>query len=319
MPFGTKYEYNPIPTRIAMLLSAYQNTGKTTFASRMLPPGKAGLVVDADQRFNEVVSPELEFYPLSDTPHHMIEPEKIYEIMSREMPKPNNIGLAVIDSLTNIITKIILQIQSDVEKGQSSGARGYKKKADAMKWLNAAFLPWNIDVIWIFHTRDYGDASGKAKVGKSVTKLELERLWQNINIECEIIVDEKTQKRGLKVIYARGGRSGFTIWDDSGSWEGIRERLLQEVWGGLTKEEQTVLLEKKDGSFSSSVEAVAWAVEQGAFNDVEENGRVSKAQNSMKKLYKELKDELGDEFSQEVLYAAWVDKVQEKLQKPDSE
>lgn len=312
MPFGKKYEYNPIPTRLGMLLVAYQDTGKSSFASKMVRPGKDGLVIDADGRFGDVITPGVNFYPLSDKQSDMLDPKKIHDIMMRDMPKASNIDLALVDSVTNILEPIILQIQRDVAEGVSSGARGYKQKADAMKYLSAAFQPWGIDVIWVYHYRNFGDVSGKKQRGESVSQMELARLWRNINIHCEIVVDDNG-KRGVKVLAARGGRKGITIWDDSGKWENIRERLLQAVWGGLTQTEQTDLLDDNPGLFSSSSQAIAWAIEQGAFDDVEsEDGKLSKAKNSMKKLYTELKEELGEEFNEEILYAAWVDKVNDK-------
>lgn len=312
MAFGKKYEYNPVPDKVGMLLVAYANAGKSTLAARMVPPGKTGVVIDSDGRFDEVVTDDVEFVRLSDEQSEMSDPKQVYDIMHASMPN-DEIGLALVDSVTAILEPIILGIQRDVDENKSSGARGYKKKADAMKFLQAAFAPWGIDTIWVYHYRDFGDAFGKEKTGTSITELELARLYRNINIQCEIVVD-KNERRGLKILFARGGRTGFTIWDDSGSWEGIRERLLQEVWGGLTREEQTKLVEDGPTGFSSSSEAIAWAVDLGAFDEVEGHaGQTSKAKNSFKKLYRELKAELGDELTQDVAFAAWVDKVTKKI------
>lgn len=312
MAFGKKYTYNPVPKTLQMLLVAPPNAGKTTFASHLVKDGKIGVVVDSDQRFNEVVTSDTEhFVPLSDASHEMLDPKKIYDITHKSMPNPQ-VGLFLVDSLTAIIEPIILNVQRDVEEGKSKGARGYKEKADAMKYLQAAFMPWGVDVIWVYHYRERGDASGNMSVVTSVSTLELSRIYRNINIKCEIVVD-KSGKRGVKVLEARGGRTGITIWDDSGTWQNIRQRLEQEVWGGLTEQEQKELVDNV--VLTSPEQAVAWAVEYAPdlFKDNQH------AINSYEKLKAELLEANNGKLTAKVMYSAWQNKVKEKLQTQEKE
>lgn len=314
MGFGKTYEFSPIPEKLGILLVAFPDAGKTSFAARMVKPGKTGLVVDADGRFGEVVRQGMNFVRMSNKQSDMLDPKKIHQTMLTEMPSSPNVGLCLVDSVTQILEPIILEIQAEIEAGKSKGARGYKKKADAMKYLQAAVAPWDIDVIWVYHYREFADAQGNTKQGTSISELELARLYRNINLQLEIVVD-KNGKRGVKVLAARGGRIGQILWDDSGTWENIRERLLDFVWGGLTEQEHTEIVKSQEkGRFASSAEAVSWAVEQGAFDDVEDyNGKIAKAKNSFKKLWDELKEELGDELNTVIMYEAWVEKVTLKI------
>lgn len=315
MTFGTKYEYNPVPNKLGILLVARPNTGKTTLASRMLKNGKFGVVIDADGRFDEVVDKGLNFVPLSDEPSYMLDPKKINDVCHESMPN-SEVGLFVVDSVTAILEPIILQIQRDVEEGKSKGARGYKAKSDAMKHLQAAITPWGVDTIWIYHYRDRGDAFGKMEQTTSVTELELARLYRNINLKLEIEVD-KDGKRGVKVLEARRGRSGMTLWDDSGNWDNIRERLESEVWGGLTKQDQDEI--EKDTNFSSIEQLLDWAVSTEAYNvvsgrEIEEDARYNVAKASYEKLKKELHTEMANDLTAEIMFEAFKQKVLGKLE-----
>ena len=161
-------------------------------------------------------------------------------------------------------------------------------------------------MIWIYHYRDRGTATGSIETTTSITELELARLYRNINIKCEIVVD-KNGKRGLKILEARRGRSGMTIWDDSGSWENIRERLEQEVWGGLTKEEQDTI--EQNVKFASKDQIIGWAMQQGDVYKDEQH-----AKNSYDKLKDELAKEMGSELTAEIMFEAFRQKVLAKLE-----
>lgn len=306
MAFGKKYEYDPVPQHLQMLLVAYPEAGKTTFAAQFVPQGKIGVVIDADGRFDEVVAPGMNFHPLSDEPSDNLDPKRIHDIVKRSMPN-KDVGLFVVDSVTAIIEPIILNIQREVEEGKSKGARGYKEKADAMKYLQAGLSPWGVDVIYIYHYRDRGNAQGTIEKTTSITTLELARLYRNINIKCEIILD-KNGKRGVKVLEARGGRTGMTLWDDSGKWENIRARLEEAVWGGLTKEEQDKLVKEDSTNFTTPTQAVGWA-----WTYSQEHGEFFKdakhAENAYNELKKVLFEELKQELTAPIMYEAWRQEV----------
>ena len=55
-------------------------------------------------------------------------------------------------------------------------------------------------------------------------------------LNFEII--QEGDRRGIKVIWSRRGRSGLVLWDESGNWENMPERLEAALYDGLTQEEQ---------------------------------------------------------------------------------
>ena len=59
----------------------------------------------------------------------------------------------------------------------------------------------------------------------------------------------------------------MTLWDDSGCWRGMAEKIETVVYGGLTTEQMSTLETQPPTSFSGPEEAIAWGVEQGAFRD----------------------------------------------------
>ncbi len=310
MSFGKKYEYSPVPERIYMALAAEAGAGKSSFAAKMLPQGKVGCVVDADQRFGDVIEPEMEFFPLSDRPADMLDPKRIFDICDKEFKAgESDIGLFIVDSVTQIMEPIILGIQRNIEEGRSKGARGYKAKADAMKFLRNAFAPWDADVIWVYHYHDRGTAVGKIERATTLSDIELARLQRNININCEIVIDDNG-RRGVKVVGARRGRSGIIVWDDSGSWENIRQKLETAVWGGLTKQDQDTI--EKEHKFTSVHDCIAWSMGQGVYRDEVH------AKNSYDKLKQELMEEMGDALNAGIMFEAFRQKVLSKVAAADN-
>lgn len=303
MGFGTKYDYNPVPNVIGMLLVAEAEAGKSTLLSQWVKDGKTGVVVDADGRFDEVISEDSEFVPLSDKQHEMIDPKKIYDILHKNMPD-DNVGLIAVDSVTAIFEPIVLGIQRNQEESKNYSARGYKDKADAMKFLVAGITPWGVDHVWVYHYRERADVSGNKQVVTTITDLELSRLWRNINLKTEIVIDSNG-KRGLKILSARGGRSGFVIWDETGKWKGIRQRVEKEVWGGLTQDDQTKLIQDAV-LFSGPDEAIRWGMDSGVFGDEQH------AKNSYEALKKELAA-THETLTPQIVYGAWRKKVSDKV------
>lgn len=316
MAFGKQYTYNPVPEKVGMLLVAYPNAGKTTFAAAFLnKPGKVSVVVDADGRFDEVVSSEMGFVKLSDEPSDNLRPKQILDICNKSMPN-DKIGGFLVDSVTAILEPIILDIQRKVEEGKEKGARGYAEKSNAMKFLSAALSPWGTDVVYVYHYRDRGNTSGTIEKTTTITTLELARLYRNINMKVEIVVDANG-KRGVKVLEARGGRTGMTIWDDSGKWVNIRQRMEEAIWGGLTKEEQDTLVSDTTVRFGSPEQAIAWGYNysQDTTNFFDD---AAHAKASYEKLKKSLYEELGSELNAEIMYEAWKQHVFSKEQEVKS-
>jgi len=141
----------------------------------------------------------------------------------------------------------------------------------------------------------------------SVTDLEIGRIYRNINIKCEIVADPKG-KRGLRVLEARGGRVGMTIWDDSGNWENIRQRLEEEVWGGLTKQEQYKLADERSIKLTSPQHAMSWAWEFSQ-NNGDFFADAMHVKNAYEKLKEILKEQMGDELTAPIMFEGWKQEV----------
>ena len=96
-------------------LVGHPGSGKTTFAMQMRGPK---LVIDADQRFSEVLTGgDEEVYQLSSIPSDSVDPRAISRRLMESMPGCN-IKTIVIDSLTAIITPYVVQAMVDRERGR---------------------------------------------------------------------------------------------------------------------------------------------------------------------------------------------------------
>lgn len=83
----------------------------------------------------------------------------------------------------------------------------------------------------------------------------------------QLRIIEDGDRRGVHVDWARRGRSGMTLWDDSGSWQGMPEKIEAAVYGGLTAEQMANMESATPTAFSGPEEAIAWGMEQGCFRD----------------------------------------------------
>lgn len=314
MGFGRQYTHNPIPEVIYGELVAAPGSGKTTLIPQWVKgTGKTSVIVDADNRFDQVVTADLQntFYPLSDLAYEMADAYCIDKILREQMPalmKSGKAGLIAVDSLTAIIEPLVIKAQADFEHGViKSLIAGFKDKSTAMKLLQSSVSMWGIDTLWVYHYRESTGADRVKKTVTSITDTELARLYRSINLKMEIVIDNKG-RRGIKVLRARGGRTGVTIWDDSGSWLGIREKVETAVWGGLTQTEQQELVKAIPTTFTSPQEAIAWAWGYSEANGNFFNDAVH-AKNAYGKLKETLKEELGDELDAAAMYSGWITDV----------
>jgi len=305
MAFGKKFDPKVYPKRRWSLVGK-SGDGKSAFAAAMRGPIA---VVDADGRFDEtVLAVGLDnAFAIANSAQDMRDVDKIQEILLKNMPKAE-VGTLVVDSVTPIIQRVITEIQN---QDKAVRVNDWTPKAQAMKILGDVTTAWSTDVLYIYHYVAGVDMSGNTKTSTSISALELSRLQQHLNAKLEIVRDG--QKRGIKVLYSRG-RSGEILWDEEGFWKGMPERLEAYMYDNLT---DTELEQIARGNFSTPDEAWAWAVEQGAFDDVGDNAvaKTAKAKNSYLKLKKELFDELGDELTAPIMFEAWREKVYEKLEK----
>ena len=237
----------------------YPGSGKSTFATQMRGPI---LAIDADSRFSEVLHlVGSEVYALSSVATDNTDTEKIAALLEENMPT-SIIRTIVVDSLTAIITPLVTQAMMDNDaKRNRNLAAAFKAKALAMRQIQDAVTKWGKDVLWIYHLQDGRDGQGRKITRATLPETEQTRLTRSINMRLEIT--QESERRGIKVVWARQGRSNMVLWDDTGKWEGMPERIEVAAYRGLSPEVQEII---KQG-FPNISTAISWAISQGAFGD----------------------------------------------------
>lgn len=309
MGFGKKINPNQYPKRRWSIVAS-SGDGKSLFGMQMEKPLA---IVDADNQIDEAVfvsGVEDAFVIAEEGKEYEMRDVDAIERILRANMKGTKVGTIMVDSITPIVKRIVTGLQHEPGNTKVSD---YKAKSEAMQILGDVITSWNTDVLFVYHYHTSYDNQGNEQESTTVTELELIRLQKHLNAKLEIVRDG--ERRGIKILWSRAGRSGQTLWDNTGLWLGMPEKIEASMYDGLTTQEKEVIA-KSNGEWSSSADAIAWGVEAGGFDEVEGHaGQTSKAKNSFKKMYLELKAELGDELTQEVAFAAWKDKVQEKINK----
>lgn len=291
----TKSEY---PLRLWSLIG-YPGSGKSTFAAHMRGPI---LPVDADHRFGEVldVAGDTRVYELSAQPADHVDPDAVVRLLAANMPG-SDVRTIVVDSLTAIIAPLVVQAMVDKDRGRETNlAAAFRKKALAMRQLQDGVTGWGVDVLWIYHLQDARDEKAREVVRATVSRTELARLQRSINMQLKIV--EEGGKRGVQVVWSCRGRSGITLWDESGSWLGMPEKVEEAVYDGLTRADQDKIEGATPKLFPSPEVAIAWGQEQGAFKDL------LHARNT----YDKVKRENGPRTAEEMA-ALWVAEVHARL------
>ncbi|MEL6349412.1 MAG: ATP-binding protein [Myxococcota bacterium] len=283
----------PYPPRHWSIVG-YPGSGKSTFAARM---NGSKLIIDADHRFSEVMDLSADdVYALSDTPSDNVDPDAINRVLLQNMPGAR-VDTIIIDSLTSIITPYVVQALVDRDRKRSKNLISqFQRKALAMRLLQDAVTRWGTDTLWIYHLQDARDASANSIVRFSITQTEVVRLSRCINMQLQIV--EKDGKRGIHVLWARRGRADITLWDDSGSWEGMPGRLEEAVYGGLTHDEKERIERQTPRVFQTIHDALTWAVNAGGFPSIEQARAV----------YDAIKADVRPETAQEMA-SHWVTEV----------
>jgi hypothetical protein len=278
-------------------LVGYPGSGKSTFAAQMRGPL---LVVDADHRFSEVAMHAAEdVYELSENPADNINAERIAARL-RENMADSDVRTVVIDSLTSILSPLVVEAILDNDAGRNKNrVSAFKDKALAMRLLQDTITGWGCDVLWIYHFRTGMDSQAVQRETTSISAVELARLRRSLNMQLCVV--QEGEKRGIRVDWARRGRSGIVLWDESGTWQGMPEKIEQAVYGGLSAEEMQRLGKQKPVEFSGPQEAIAWGYEQGCFNDAVH------AQNA----YEELKREQRPSGAAE-MWKLWIADVERR-------
>lgn len=275
-------------------------SGKSTFAAQMTGPL---LIIDADGRFREILwqSGLQNVFSLFDGNETWANtnPDKIYQAMSEIFPGPR-VGTVVVDSLTSIIAPLVTQAyRKAAAREVKNRIAGYADKATAMRLLQGAVNLPGADTLWIYHKYGAKDEKAADIVRKSIPDTELVRLEMSLNMELEIV--QQNGKRGIKVVSARHGKWGFTLWDEVGNWIGMPKRIEAAVY-------QEGVSEGPPDVFASPQKAQAWAIEKGAFEVI------AHAKNAYDKLKAEKQPKSASEMSE-----LWRSDVARRLKESCSE
>lgn len=278
----------------------HPGSGKSTFAAQMQSPM---VVIDADHRFAEVMRHVAgDVFSLSDNASDNVDAERIAALLRQNMAG-SGVCTIVIDSLTAIIAPLVTAAVLDNDAGRNKNrAAAFKPKALAMRLLQDAITGYGVDTLWVYHLRSGMNGQAQAIETTSISTVELARLRRSLNMQLRVV--EQAGKRGVVVDWARCGRSGQTLWDDTGCWKGMPERIEQAAYGGLTVKDMERIADSTPTAFVSAQAAIAWGFEQGAFNDAVH------AQNA----YDKLKGEKSPKTASE-MWTFWIAEVRERLQR----
>lgn len=176
----------------------------------------------------------------------------------------------------------------------------------AMRLLQDTITGWGVDTLWIAHLRAGLDGQAKQIESTSISAVELARLRRSLNMQLRIVRDG--DKRGVKVDWARRGRSGMTLWDESGTWKGMPEKIETAVYAGLTVEDQERIEGEAPTKFNSPADAISWGFEQKCFRDAVH----------AKNAYEACKEDHNPATAQE-MWACWIADVQRRVEEIEKE
>ncbi|MBN1991454.1 MAG: AAA family ATPase [Anaerolineae bacterium] len=292
-----KFQIQKYPPRLWALVG-YPGSGKSTFATQMRTPL---LPIDADNRFAEVVTlARGDVYRLSDNPADNTNPEIITRLLNENMAE-SDVATIVVDSLTAIITPLVTQAVIDNDAGLNKNRiASFKAKALAMRQIQDTVSRWGCGVLWIYHLQDAMDAQANSITRATLSSTERARLYRSLNLELHIV--QENERRGVKVVWARRGRSGMTLWDESGMWAGMPEKIESAVYDGLTESDQEQIEKQSPALFPNPEAAIAWGFEQGAFSALQH------ARNAYQKLRTEKQPKNAQEMA-----TLWADEVRHRL------
>lgn len=292
-----KIEKTQFPPR-QWAIVGHPGCGKSTFGAQMTGPL---LVIDSDHRFREVAHLAVgDVFQLSDNPADNVSAETIAHLLRTNMAS-SGVKTIVIDSLTSIITPLTIQAILDNDAGRNKNrVAAFKDKALAMRLLQDSITGTGTDTLWVYHMRNGLDGSARQVESTSISPIELARLRRSLNLQLRVVT--AGDKRGLKVDWARRGRQGMTLWDDSGAWVGMPAKIEQAVYGGLSQEEMKNIESLTPTSFTGPEAAIAWGLEQGCYRDAVH------AQNAYAKVKREKQPKTPEE-----MWVAWTAEVQSRL------
>lgn len=276
-------------------LYGFPGDGKSTLAARLRGPI---LAIDADHRFDEVARlAGGNVYALSDNPADNLDPERIAAQLRANMPG-SGVRTICIDSLTAIMAPYTVQAILDNDAGRNKNKMaGFKSKALALRLLQDSVTGWGTDCLWIWHLQQGRNEKAEEVTTATVSRTEIARLTRSLNMMLRVV--REGDRRGVHVDWARRGRAGLTIWDDTGTWAGLPEAIERAVYDGLSAEDQKRIEEGTPAGFAGPEQALAWGLEQGCFRDAVHAGNA----------YDKLKAEHRPS-SAAAMWALWIADVQ---------
>ena len=285
-----RLEVTKYPPRLWGMYGA-AGSGKSTFAARLAPPL---LWIDSDHRAVEVVRlVQGEVFKLSDQAEDNGDPERIAELLAANM-RGSGVRTVIVDSLSTIVVpKVTAALVANDQGRNKNRIAAFRDKAFAVRTLQDALTATGCDVLWIWHTHISRNEKAEEQLRSSLPQTEIVRLTRSLNVMLRILVDGG--RRGVAVDWCRRGRVGFELWDDSGSWVGMPERLEREMYDGLSPADQDELERAIPTTFAGPEQAIAWGVEMGVFRDAVHGG------NAYAKLKAERRPANADE-----MWRAWI-------------
>jgi len=250
----TKSQY----PRRQWLIEGEAGSGKSTLVTRLKTPM---LIVDADHCFDEVmVLVTGQVFQLSNEPLHNINPDRIAALINAQIAG-SGVKTIVVDSLTPIIAPLVTRAFRGNANGENRNkVAAYADKATAMRLLQDTLTGTGCDVAWIYHIYEGRDSRAQVQERTSITELELSRVMRSANMRVRI------QREGsvfsATVVWARSGRFGMTIRDESGHWERMPGKIEAPVYDGLSETEQRQIADNPPDVFPTPAEAIAWGMTQ---------------------------------------------------------
>ena len=161
---------------------------------------------------------------------------------------------------------------------------------------------WGVDTLWIYHLQSGLDGNAKQQVSTTVSAVELARLRRSLNMQLRMV--QEGNKRGVTVDWARRGRQGLTLWDETGVWRGMPERIEVAVYDGLSVADQDAIQKRTPAGFASPDDAIAWGFETGIYRDAVHD----------KNAYEQVKAEARPTTAS-AMWAAWIADVGRRQEK----
>lgn len=227
MPFKKIVKSRYPPRHWALV--GYPGSGKSTFAAQMRAPI---LPIDADHRFTEVAHlVDGDVLSLSDQAEDNNSTDAIARLLEENMPGAG-VATIVVDSLTAILTPLTVRATRDNAAGVNvNKATAFIDKSTARAQIQHAVTRWGCDTLWIYHLEDGRDNQGKPTVKTTVTPVERKRLESSLNLELHMV--RNNGQWGILIYWARSGQTNIVLWDDSGKWLDMPEKIEAAVYDSL--------------------------------------------------------------------------------------